>query len=245
MTALLTVQGLHAGYSAIRALRGCSLEVAKGETVAVVGANGAGKTTLMRAISGMIRATAGHVTFDGTPIDGWPPHRLVGWGLLHVPEGRGTILGLTVGDNLRLAHAGGTTREPFDAAVARVYARFPRLCERQMQRAGNLSGGEQQMLALSRAIVAPPRLLLVDEPSLGLSPLATSEVFAALAEFKASGMGMLIVEQNVRRTLRIADRAHVLRQGVFVASGTGAELLTDPALLTGYLGATPSQQETA
>ena len=156
--------------------------------------------------------------------------------MLHVPEGRGTLTTLTVEDNLRLAHSMRPPAEAFDAAAAKVFARFPRLAERRSQLAGNLSGGEQQMLALARAIVAPPRLLLVDEPSLGLSPIMVKEVFAALHDFRAAGMSILIVEQNVRKALALADHGYILRHGRFAASGPAQQLLNDPDLLDQYLG---------
>ena len=233
---LLAVDNLHVAYGPIKALRGVSFHAGEGETVAVLGANGSGKTTLMRAISNMIARQQGSVTIAGGDTKDTPAHALVRNGLLHVPEGRGTIGRLTVRENLRLAYDLRPSAEPFEAALARVFERFPRISERIGQKAGNLSGGEQQMLTLARAIVNRPRLLLVDEPSLGLSPAMVNEAFAVLREFQASGMTVLLVEQNVRKTLRFAHRAYILRQGQIVASGTGAELLHDPAVLSHYLG---------
>jgi branched-chain amino acid transport system ATP-binding protein len=225
-------------------LQGVSFDVQPGQVVAIVGANGAGKSTLMRTLSGVIAPAGGEATFANAPIRGRAPHRLVADGMLHVPEGRGTLTSLTVEDNLRLAYAARRVREPFAAAIEKVFARFPRLAERRTQLAGNLSGGEQQMLSLSRAIVAPPRLLLVDEPSLGLSPLLVKEVFAVLREFRAAGMSILIVEQNVRKALTLADHGYVLRQGRFAASGPADILLSDPHTLDQYLGATESRRLT-
>jgi len=203
----------------------------------VLGANGSGKTTLLRAISNMLARQQGSIRINGADTSGVPAHRLVREGLLHVPEGRGTIGRLSVRENLRLAYDLRPTRESFEASLELVFARFPRMSERLGQLAGSLSGGEQQMLTLARAIVNRPRLLLVDEPSLGLSPVMVDEAFAVLREFQTSGMTILIVEQNVRKTLSFAHEGYILRQGQIVASGSGAELLRDPAILSHYLGA--------
>jgi branched-chain amino acid transport system ATP-binding protein len=233
----LAVTDLHVAYGPIKALRGVTLQANEGQTIAVLGANGSGKTTLLRAISNMLARQQGAVRVNGADTSGVPAHRLVREGLLHVPEGRGTIGRLTVLENLRLAHDLRPTAQPFEAALEMVFARFPRMSERLAQRAGNLSGGEQQMLTLARAIVNRPRLLLVDEPSLGLSPVMVDEAFAVLREFQSSGMTLLIVEQNVRKTLRLVHRAYILRQGQIVASGSGEQLLHDPEILSHYLGA--------
>jgi branched-chain amino acid transport system ATP-binding protein len=227
----LAVTDLHVAYGPIKALRGVTLQANEGQTIAVLGANGSGKTTLLRAISNML------VRINGADTAGVPAHRLVREGLLHVPEGRGTIGRLTVRENLRLAYDLRPTQQSFEAALELVFARFPRMSERIAQLAGSLSGGEQQMLTLARAIVNRPRLLLVDEPSLGLSPVMVNEAFSVLREFQASGMTILIVEQNVRKTLSFAHQGYILRQGQIVASGSGAELLHDPAILSHYLGA--------
>jgi len=237
MTApILSVRELRAGYGAIVAVQGVTFEVMPGEVVAIVGANGAGKSTIMRALSGLIPLAGGAARFAGAAIAGHAPHALVADGMLHVPEGRGTLTTLSVEDNLRLAHSMRPPAQAFEAAAERVFARFPRLAERRGQLAGNLSGGEQQMLSLSRAIVAPPRLLLVDEPSLGLSPILVREVFIALQEFRLAGMSILLVEQNVRKALALADRGYILRHGRFAASGSAADLLNDPDMLDRYLG---------
>ena len=233
---LLAIEDLHVAYGPIKALRGVSLQACEGETIAVLGANGSGKTTMLRALSGMIARQQGTIRIDGRDTRGVPAHRLVRAGLLHVPEGRGTIGRLSVQENLRLAYDLRPVEESFEAALTRVFARFPRIGELMSQRAGNLSGGEQQMLTLARAIINRPRLLLVDEPSLGLSPAMVDEAFAVLREFQASGMTVLLVEQNVRKSLRLAHRAYILRQGVIVAKGSGEDLLHDPAMLSHYLG---------
>jgi branched-chain amino acid transport system ATP-binding protein len=233
---LLEVRDLHASYGPIRALRGISLSVAAGETVAIVGANGAGKSTLMRALSGILPIASGEARFLDRDIRLARPHALARAGMLHVPEGRGTLQGMRVEENLRLAWEIRPSATPFENALALVYDRFPRLRERHAQAAGNLSGGEQQMLAIARALINRPQLLLVDEPSMGLSPLFTREVFRVLAELRDSGMTILIVEQNVRSALSLAHRAYVLNQGVFTASGSAAEMAGDPAIVAGYLG---------
>ena len=235
---LLEVRNLQVAYGAIRALRGVSFAVSAGETVAIVGANGAGKTTLMKALSGILPIAAGdallRVPAGEFRIAEIGAHQLARAGLLHVPEGRGTLRQMTVEENLLLAWEIRPVDQPFDESVARVFRRFPRLRERSAQLAGNLSGGEQQMLSLARAIINPPQILLVDEPSLGLSPLLTREVFQVLAELRDAGVTTLIVEQNVRGAL--AQRAYVLSQGVFVAEGAARELANDPAIVAGYLG---------
>jgi branched-chain amino acid transport system ATP-binding protein len=233
---ILEVEALHAGYGPIKAVRGCSLALDAGETVAVVGANGAGKTTLLRALSSLLAAEQGSVRFLGETVAGTPTHTLARRGLLHIPEGRGTLGRLSVLDNLRIAYDVRPVSEPFAAAGARVFARFPRLGERQAQFAGSLSGGEQQMLALARALINPPRLLLVDEPSLGLAPVMVAEAFAVLREFRDSGMSILLVEQNVMSALALASRAYVLRQGQIVMQGDSGKLLADGDMLKHYLG---------
>jgi branched-chain amino acid transport system ATP-binding protein len=236
---VLALQDLHVAYGPIKALRGCSLHVAPGETIAVVGANGAGKTTMLRAISNLIPHQHGSIQFEGARVNGVAPDRLAYRGLLHVPEGRGTIGRLTVRENLRMAYDIRPSSEPFDSALQRAFARFPRIAERIDQKAGSLSGGEQQMLALARAVVNPPRLLLLDEPSLGLSPLMVTEAFDVLKALREAGMTILLVEQNVRRALNFAHRGYVLRQGEVVLSGTGQELINQPDMLQHYIGNAP------
>jgi branched-chain amino acid transport system ATP-binding protein len=234
--AVLETRSLSVAYGPIRALSGVSIRVAEGETVAIVGANGAGKTTLMKALSALLPAQSGEIAFKGRTIKGLGPHALARAGMLHVPEGRGTLGTLTVEENLRIAYDVRPAALGYENAAAAVFARFPRLAERRRQRASSMSGGEQQMLALARAIINPPAVLLVDEPSLGLSPLLVKEAFNVLHEFRARGTTMLVVEQNVRSALRLADRGYVLRQGEVIASGPAAELLADQQLLNRYLG---------
>ncbi len=233
---ILSVSDLHVSYGPIRALRGIDLQVHAGETVAIVGANGAGKTTLMRALSGLLPVSQGKAVFLNRDITRTPTHVLAHAGMLHVPEGRGTLQRMMVEENLRLAWEVRPSADSFESARQEVYQRFPRLQERRHQLAGNLSGGEQQMLAIARALINRPQLLLLDEPSMGLSPLFRHEVFRILADLRDTRMGILLVEQNVRSALRLAHRAHVLSQGVFTASGDASELANDPAVAAGYLG---------
>jgi len=233
---ILEVEDLHVGYGPIKAVRGCSLMLEPGETVAVVGANGAGKTTLLRALSSLLPHAQGKARFLDRPIGGGRAHDLARLGLLHIPEGRGTFGRLTVRENLRIAYDIRPTALSFEAGLKRVFARFPRLSERQAQLAGSLSGGEQQMLALARALINPPRLLMVDEPSLGLSPAMVIEAFNVLREFRDSGIAILLVEQNVMSALNLARRAYVLRQGQIVMQGESRKLLAEGDMLKHYLG---------
>ena len=235
-TPVLSVVDLHVGYGPIKAVRGVSLAIEAGETVAVVGANGAGKTTLLRALTNLLTPERGEARFRGRAIASLPTHVLAAAGMLHLPEGRGVIGSLSVWENLRIGWEVRPARESFEAAVGRVYRRFPRLAERHQQRAGSLSGGEQQMVALARALINPPDLLLVDEPSLGLSPRLVGEVFEVLGEFKAAGMTVLLVEQNVRMALGFAHRGYVLKQGEIVLAGSGSDLLAEPDMLRHLLG---------
>jgi len=233
---ILEAHDLTVAYGPIRAIQGVSLELREGEAIALVGANGAGKTTLLRALSGLIAPRGGDVRFDGRSILGSGAHKLAYSGMLHIPEGRGTLGSMSVEENLRVAYDARPSQKSFAEALAIAFERFPRLCERRAQFANQMSGGEQQMLALARAIINPPRLLLVDEPSMGLSPLFVTEAFCVLREFRDSGMSMLVVEQNVRRALKLADRGYVLRQGQIVMSGPASALLNDSELVSGYLG---------
>lgn len=233
---ILVVDELSAGYGPIRALRGVSLEVREGETVAVVGANGAGKTSLMRAVSGILPVSDGTVRFDGLSVSKSKAHALARAGMLHVPEGRGTLQTMRVRENLQLAWEIRPTDVPLGEALQKVYERFPRLEERSEQLAGNLSGGEQQMLSVARAIINRPRLLLLDEPSMGLSPLFTNEVFKALTEIRDAGVAILIVEQNVSKALQLAHRAMVLTHGEITLEGPARELASDPRVMASYMG---------
>jgi branched-chain amino acid transport system ATP-binding protein len=232
---LLSVRGLHAGYGATEILRGVDLAVAAGEIVAVLGSNGAGKSTLNRVISGVERCWRGSIRFADAAIEHAKPAMIVAAGLIHVPEGRRIFPNMSVRENLDL---GGYRRARARRAHnrERVFATFPRLAERQRQRAGTLSGGEQQMLAIGRGLMAEPRLLILDEPSLGLSPLLVEELFALIARINADGTALLLVEQNVVQSLDLAQRAYVLDNGAFVLEGRAAELRNDPELKRAYLG---------
>jgi branched-chain amino acid transport system ATP-binding protein len=233
--ALLGVHGLRAGYGETEVLRGIDLEVSAGEIVAVLGSNGVGKSTLNRAISGIVRPRAGTIRFDGQAIEHEKPPAIVGRGLIHVPEGRRIFPNLNVRENLDLGsyrRAAARRTQNRD----RVFAIFPRLAQRQSQRAGTLSGGEQQMLAIGRGLMAEPRLLILDEPSLGLSPRLVEELFALVARIHAEGVAILLVEQNVVQSLDVADRAYILAEGQFVMSGIAAAIGADPELKRAYLG---------
>jgi len=232
---LLAISGLRAGYGTTEILRGVDLTVGEGEIVAVLGSNGTGKSTLNRTISGLMRATHGTIRFRDAAIEQEPPKVIVARGLIHVPEGRRIFPNLTVGENLDLgAYRRARTRR--EANRNRVFSIFPRLLERQGQRAGTLSGGEQQMLALGRGLMAEPRLLILDEPSLGLSPLLVEELFALIRTINAEGIAILLVEQNVVQSLEVAQRAYILDNGLFVLQGRAADIRNDPNLKRAYLG---------
>src|SRR5438105_8184195 len=233
--ALLSVGGLAVSYGATEVLRGIDLEVATGEIVAVLGSNGAGKSTLNRTISGVLRATRGSIRFAGHAIEREKPAKIVARGLIHVPEARCVFPNLTIEENLDLGsyRRGRAHRE---RNRARVFAIFPRLAERRAQRAGTLSGGEQQMLAIGRGLMAEPQLLILDEPSLGLSPRLVEELFALIQRINAAGVALLLVEQNVVQCLEVARRAYVLEGGTFVLHGNAADIRADPNLKRAYLG---------
>lgn len=232
---MLEVRDLHAGYGLTRVLEGVSLHVNAGEIVAVLGSNGAGKTTLNMAISGLVKPRAGSVTFEGRDITGRPPAEIMGAGLIQVPEGRKIFPNLSVRENLEL---GSYRRAKPNRArnLDRVFETFPRLKERTVQAAGTLSGGEQQMLAIGRGMMAEPRLLILDEPSLGLSPLLVEEMFALIRRLHGQGLAIMLVEQNVAQSLDVADRAYVLENGGFAISGAAASVREDPELKRAYLG---------
>ncbi|WBL36429.1 ABC transporter ATP-binding protein [Tepidiforma flava] len=231
---LLDVRDLRAGYGAILAVKGISLHVDEGEIVTLIGSNGAGKSTTLRAISGVIRPRGGQVTFDGQRIDRLQPHAIVRLGLSHVPEGRGIFHSLSVYENLLM---GAYTRgDDLHDDLERVYRLFPRLKERLRQPGGTLSGGEQQMLAIGRALMARPRLLLLDEPSMGLSPVLVETIFETIQAIRREGATVLLVEQNALMALEIADRAYVLESGEITLAGTGAELARDDSVRRAYLG---------
>jgi len=235
--ALLSVAGLSVNYGHIEAVRELDLSLAAGQISTLVGANGAGKSTTLLALSGLVPKAAGKVLFDGHDVTALPAHRLVAAGMVQVAEGRATLTTLTVRENLEL---GAYTRRDGAAARAsdleRVFALFPRLKEREGGLAGNLSGGEQQMLAIGRALMARPRLLLLDEPSMGLAPIVVQGIFRTLREIHAGGLTIFLVEQNVRQALKIAERAYVLENGRIVLQGSGRELLDEPRVQEAYLG---------
>jgi branched-chain amino acid transport system ATP-binding protein len=232
---MLEVAGLAAGYGALPVLRGIDFTIAEGEIVAVLGSNGAGKSTLNNVLSGILTPSAGRIRFCGVEIAGASPAVIVARGLIQVPEGRRIFPNLSVRENLEIgSYRRGRPRRA--ANLERVIAIFPRLGERMKQLAGTLSGGEQQMLAIGRGLMAEPLLLILDEPSLGLSPLLVEEMFTLITRVRAEGLSVLLVEQNVIQSLAIADRAYVLEQGRFTLSGAGAALLDDPRLRQAYLG---------
>ncbi len=233
--AMLEVNGLNVYYGLIHALHDVSFHVNEGEVVALIGANGAGKTTILHTVSGLLAAKSGSVVFEGRDITRKPGHSIVKLGMGHVPEGRRVFPGLTVAENLRM---GAFTRPKGEiaASLAEVYEWFPRLEERKNQPAGTLSGGEQQMLAMGRAMMSKPRILLLDEPSMGLSPLFVGEVFKIIEKVSAAGTTVLLVEQNAKKALSIANRAYVLETGNIIKEGVASELLNDDAIKKAYLG---------
>ena len=233
---ILSVKGLRSGYGKIEVLHDVVLDIAQGQIVTLIGANGAGKTTLLKTISGLLRPGAGSITFDDKSIVRRPPHKIVGLGISHVPEGRAVLKRMTVIDNLRMGAYVRSDSKKIAEDIEAVLARFPALSERRLQIAGTLSGGEQQMLAIGRALVARPRLLLFDEPSLGLAPKIVSQIFLTLRELKNEGKTILLVEQNARQALRVADHGYVLERGRIVYSGSGEELLNMPEVQRTYLG---------
>ncbi|MDQ3757419.1 MAG: ABC transporter ATP-binding protein [Actinomycetota bacterium] len=239
MTALLEVEGLVVHYGIVQALRGVSFTLQAGEMVALVGANGAGKTTTLRTVSGLLKPTSGRVSLDGDSIAGLAAHKVVARGVAHLPEGRELFSGMTVRENLELGawSAGGDARAVVDARFEQALDLFPRLRERLAQSAGTLSGGEQQMLGVARALMSDPRLLIIDELSLGLAPLVVEQLFDILRDVNARGTAVLIVEQFVNMALANTDRAYVLAKGEVVMEGPSRKLLDDPALVETYLGA--------
>jgi branched-chain amino acid transport system ATP-binding protein len=234
--ALLEVEGLDCAYGELRALSGVSARIAPGEIVALVGSNGAGKTTLLRAVAGLVRPRAGHIRWDGGDLGAVAPHRLVERGLAMVPEGRRLFGRMTVEENLGLGAFSARARPERRTSLESVYATFPRLRERRRQLAGVLSGGEQQMVAIGRALMTRPRLLMLDEPSLGLAPRAVETIFAVLGTINRAGVAVFLVEQNVRAALGLAHRAYVLEHGRIAGEGSAAALLDDPEVRRAYLG---------
>jgi len=235
--ALLQIENLHTYYGRVQALKGIHLEVEEGEIATLIGANGAGKTTTLRTISGLIRPREGKITFGGQEISSLPAHRIVGTGISHAPEGRQVFGTLTVTENLNMgAYSLGGDKEAIEDNRRRVFSLFPRLEERKHQLGGTLSGGEQQMLSIGRALMARPRLLMLDEPSLGLAPLLVKAIFDIVREINARGVTVLLVEQNARAALKIAHRGYVLETGKVVLSGPASELLRDERVRKAYLG---------
>ena len=232
---MLEVENLHVYYGEIHALKGVTLSVAKGEIVTILGSNGAGKTTTLRTLSGLLPARAGNIRLEGERLLGVPAHEVVLRGVAHVPEGRRIFNRLTVFENLEMG-AYARTDAGIDQDLERVFALFPRLRERRAQVAGTLSGGEQQMLAIGRALMAAPRILLLDEPSMGLAPILVEQIFEAIQGINRQGTTMLLVEQNAAMALSIAHRGYVLETGTIALSGTAADLLEDPEVRRAYLG---------
>jgi branched-chain amino acid transport system ATP-binding protein len=231
---VLQVDDIEVRYGAIRALKGVSFDVGEGEVVALLGANGAGKTTTQKTISGMLRPARGSITYQGRRIDGIPAHELIGLGICHVPEGRHVFPRMSVRENLEM---GAFRFKRIDESdIDRVLQMFPRLKERLTQLGGTLSGGEQQMLAIARALMGKPRLLLLDEPSMGLAPMIVAQIFDIVREINKAGVTVLLVEQNAAQALALADRGYVLETGEIVLSGTGQELLADDRIRAAYLG---------
>jgi branched-chain amino acid transport system ATP-binding protein len=233
---MLELRSVTAGYGAFTALWDVSLRVNAGEAVAVVGPNGAGKTTLMRVISGLIAPRAGELAFEGAPIGGRPAYEIVGHGIAHVPEGRRIFPALTVSDNLKMGAFLPAARKRFAESLARVYALFPVLAERQKQRAGSLSGGEQQMLAVGRALMSRPKLILLDEPSMGLAPVMVLRLFDLIRRVREEGYTILVVEQNVRQVLKLVDRAYLLEVGRIKMEGRADELSEQDFVRKAYVG---------
>jgi branched-chain amino acid transport system ATP-binding protein len=234
---MLAIEGLKVRYGAVEALKGISLQVGQGEVVTLIGGNGAGKSTLMRAIGGLAKVAAGTIRFEGHDITGIRGHDCVRLGIGHSPEGRMVFGDQSVRDNLVLGAYARRDDDGIASDIERYFGVFPRLAERQDQLAGTLSGGEQQMLAIARALMARPKLLLLDEPSLGLAPLIVREVFAVIRRLREEGMTILLVEQMANQALAIADRAYVIETGTITLAGTGAELLRDERVRSAYLGA--------
>jgi branched-chain amino acid transport system ATP-binding protein len=231
---ILELENVHTYYGNIHALKGISLHVSRGEIVTLIGSNGAGKSTTLRTISGVIRAREGRVMVDGRPINSMPAHQIVQLGVAQAPEGRGVFARMSVFENLQMGAF--TRRGPIDDDIARVYELFPRLKERRSQKAGTLSGGEQQMLAIGRALMAQPKILLLDEPSMGLSPILTEQIFVIISEINSQGTTVLLVEQNALMALNVAHRGYVLQTGSIILADTAANLAANVQVRQAYLG---------
>ncbi|HJB14994.1 MAG TPA: ABC transporter ATP-binding protein [Candidatus Blautia excrementipullorum] len=234
--AMLEVKDLQVYYGVIQALKGISFEVNQGEVIALIGANGAGKTTTLQTLTGIIPAKSGSISFEGRDITKVPAHKIVEMGMAHVPEGRRVFAEMSVYENLLMGAYTRKDKNEISQSLANVYKRFPRLEERKNQRAGTLSGGEQQMLAMGRALMSNPRIILMDEPSMGLSPIFVNEIFDIIKEVSEGGTTVLLVEQNAKKALSIADRAYVLETGNITLSGKAEDLLNDESVQKAYLG---------
>jgi len=233
--ALIEIKDIHVAYGGIQALQGVSLHVDEGEVVTIIGANGAGKSSLLNAISAIVRYRSGEIVYRGQPLSG-RPHRIVAQGIIQVPEGRQVFANLTVEENLHLGAFLRRDKAGIESDLEHVYTRFPRLKERRQQYAGSLSGGEQQMLVIGRGLMASPQLMLLDEPSLGLAPMLVAEIFKIIHDINSEGTTLLLVEQNARKALSVADRAYVLETGNIIREGSGIDLLKDPLVQEAYLG---------
>lgn len=233
---MLHIENLQVYYGAINAIKGISFDVEQGEIIALIGANGAGKTTILHTISGLVPAKSGSITFNGTELTKTPAHKIVSMGMAHVPEGRRIFQELTVYENLMLGAFTRKNKAEIENTLEEVFKRFPRLEERRTQIAGTLSGGEQQMLAMGRALMSHPSIILMDEPSMGLSPLYVSEIFDIIQSVNESGTTVLLVEQNAKKALSVADRAYVLETGKIVLSGDAHELMNNDSVKKAYLG---------
>lgn len=234
--AMLEVKNLEVYYGVIQAIKGISFEVGEGEVISLIGANGAGKTTTLHAVTGLIAPRAGQIIFEGKDITRVPGHKFVSMGIAHVPEGRRVFSQLSVYQNLRLGAYTRKDKNEIEESLNKIYERFPRLKERKNQLAGTLSGGEQQMLAMGRALMSKPRIILMDEPSMGLSPIYVNEIFDIIKEISQAGTTVLLVEQNAKKALSIADRAYVLETGTISLSGKASDLLNDESVKKAYLG---------
>lgn len=234
--AMLKVTNLEVSYGMIQAIKGINFEVDEGEVIALIGANGAGKTTILHTVTGLLKSKAGKIEFEGKDITKLPGHKIVALGMAHVPEGRRVFADLTVFENLKLGAYTRNDKQEMEDTLQMIYKRFPRLQERKSQLAGTLSGGEQQMLAMGRALMSHPKIILMDEPSMGLSPIFVSEIFNIIQEISKSGTTVLVVEQNAKKALSIADRAYVLETGKIVLEGKASELLENDSVKKAYLG---------
>lgn len=233
---MLEIKDLEVYYGMIQAIKGVSFDVNEGEVIALIGANGAGKTTILHTITGLLNAKNGSVWFEGKDITKVPAHKIVSMGMAHVPEGRRVFANLTVLQNLKMGAYTRKDKNEIEQTLDNIYKRFPRLKERQNQLAGTLSGGEQQMLAMGRALMSHPKIILMDEPSMGLSPIFVNEIFDIIKSVSASGTTVLLVEQNAKKALSIADRAYVLETGKIVLSGKASDLLNNDSIKKAYLG---------